>query len=62
MELTKIDRDTYSKLTPGEIRKLKKACKIASPNGMMTWQSMAIRPASALDLIHEVETRNGIKL
>jgi len=62
MKLTKIDGDTYSKLTPEEIRKLKKACKIASPNGMMTWQSMAIRPASALDLIHEVETRNGIKL
>ena len=41
---------------------IQEACKIASPNGMITWQSMAIRPASALDLIHEVETRNGIKL
>ena len=62
MKLSKIDRDTYSRLTPREMRKLKKACKIASPNGVMAWRSMAIRQATALDLIREVETRNGIKL
>ena len=60
--MTKIDRNTYSKLTPGEISRLKKACKIASPNGIITWQSMAIRPASALKLIDKVEARNGTKL
>jgi hypothetical protein len=55
--MIKIEND-YFKLTKLEARKLRKACKIAK----LDFVAMAARPKDALQLIQDVQKREGIIL
>jgi len=55
--MIKIEKDLF-KLTRNQAKQLRKACKIAKLNFI----AMAARPKDALQLIQDVQNREGITL
>jgi hypothetical protein len=43
-------------LTAAAIKRIKSAARIASPSGAISWQSIAARPATALEFCRSVES------
>tara|TARA_Y100001968_G_scaffold68202_1_gene59221 strand:- start:2688 stop:2921 length:234 start_codon:yes stop_codon:yes gene_type:complete len=51
---TKVGSTIYH-VSPATLRRIKAAVKYASPNGSLTWQSIATRPASVKQFLDAVE-------
>lgn len=52
------EADKFS-VSPELLAKIKKAVKLASPSGTISWQSIAARPSTAQEFVDKVEAKYG---